>query len=263
MNYIRHLSSFFQKVSDDNRLNPHHISLYIALFQIWNINRFENPFQISRNEVLKLCKIGSLNTYHKCLNELNLYGYIQYIPSHNPMKGSLINLYNFDTTENAQLGANSIQPLYNPRRKNATTDDTTLASFYKHSKHINNKTICMEHAPNENSILNSEKKNAENQEGQKRKKVAPKKEKVFVRPTLEEVIAFFKSENHPEVEARKFFNHFESNGWKVGGKTPMKNWQAASRNWILNSQRFISPHNLPKPQQKPNPNGYKDYSEPL
>lgn len=268
MNYIRHLSSFFQKVSDDKRLNPHHLSLYMALFQLWNLNRFENPFQINRNEVLQLCKIGSFNTYHKCLNELHTFGYIQYIPSHNPMKGSLINLYSFDTTDNTTLGANSIQPQYDPRRKNDTTDDTTLAPLYKHSKHINNKTICMEQAQDENSISNPENKNLENssaeiQEEPKRKKVAPKKEKVFFRPTLEEVIAFFKSENHPEVEARKFFNHFESNGWKVGGKTPMKNWQAASRNWILNSQRFISPHNLPKPQQKPNPNGNKDYSEPL
>ncbi len=34
------------------------------------------------------------------------------------------------------------------------------------------------------------------------------------------------SERSPEIEAKKFFNHFESNGWKVGGKSPMKNWQA-------------------------------------
>ena len=65
----------------------------------------------------------------------------------------------------------------------------------------------------------------------KRKKVAPKKEKEeSVRATLEEAITFFKLENFPEIEAHKFFNHFESNGWRVGGKTPMKNWHAAARN---------------------------------
>jgi hypothetical protein len=98
----------------------------------------------------------------------------------------------------------------------------------------------------------------------KRKKVAQKKENGFIRPNLEEVIAFFNSENHPEIEARKFFNHFESNGWKVGGKTPMKNWNAAARNWMINSQRFITPQNFPKPQQKPKPEpNNKNYSEPL
>jgi hypothetical protein len=236
----------------------------MALFQMWNINRFENPFQINRSEVLQLCKIGSLNTYHKCLNELHTYGYIQYIPSHNPMKGSLINLYTFDTTDSTTLDANSIQPQYNPRRKNDTTDDTTLAPLYKHSKHINNKTICMEQAQNEITIFNSEKKNSENsstdiQPEQERKKVAQKKETFFVRPTLDEVIVFFNSENFPEIEARKFFNHFESNGWKVGGKTPMKNWQAAARNWMLNASRFAPPLQN-KSQLKPNG---KNYNEPL
>ncbi|MDP4208893.1 MAG: hypothetical protein Q8928_08780 [Bacteroidota bacterium] len=62
-----------------------------------------------------------------------------------------------------------------------------------------------------------------------------KKEKEFIRPTLEETITFFKEENHSELEAKKFFNHFESNGWKVGGKTPMKNWQAAACNFAFRS----------------------------
>ena len=32
-------------------------------------------------------------------------------------------------------------------------------------------------------------------------------------------------------EAEKFFDHFSSNGWRVGGKAPMKDWKAAARNW--------------------------------
>ena len=255
MNYIKHLSAFFEMVADDNRLTSHHVSLYFALFQIWNINRFVNPFQVNRAEVLQICKIGSFNTYHKCLHDLHLFGYIQYIPSHNPMKGSRINLYNFDTTENTTLDANSIQHLYNPRRKNDTTDDTTLASLYKHNKHINNKTYIGQKSKNE--IENFDLENLEI-EKKKRKKVAAKKENKILIPSLDEVIAFFKFENYPEIEAQKFFNHFESNGWKVGGKTPRKNWKAAARNWMINSQRFVSPNN-----QRPHLKLNKDYSEPL
>lgn len=33
-------------------------------------------------------------------------------------------------------------------------------------------------------------------------------------------------------EGEKFVAHFESNGWKVGGKAPMKSWRAAVRSWF-------------------------------
>lgn len=34
-----------------------------------------------------------------------------------------------------------------------------------------------------------------------------------------------------DEEADSFFDHFASNGWKVSGRTPMRDWQAAFRNW--------------------------------
>lgn len=40
-----------------------------------------------------------------------------------------------------------------------------------------------------------------------------------------------------KTEAQKFFNYYESNGWKVG-KNPMKNWKAAANNWITNSNTY-------------------------
>jgi len=40
-----------------------------------------------------------------------------------------------------------------------------------------------------------------------------------------------------QTEAQKFFNYYESNGWKVG-KNPMKNWKAAANNWITNSNTY-------------------------
>ena len=99
MNYIRHLTGFYDKIQQDERLNPTHISLYLALFQFWNINHFQNPISISRNEMMRLSKISALGTYHKCIKELQSFGYIEYIPSFNPYKGSLVNLYNFENSE--------------------------------------------------------------------------------------------------------------------------------------------------------------------
>lgn len=56
----------------------------------------------------------------------------------------------------------------------------------------------------------------------------------FQPPTLAEVIAFVASEadlrGWPEADIRSWWNHFESQGWKVTGRAPMKNWHAAARN---------------------------------
>ena len=95
MNYIKHLSGFFDKVANDKTLNPTHVSLYMSLFQFWNCNRFKNPISISRNEVMRISKISSKATYHKCLKNLHSQGYINYEPSHNPFKGSHVFLLNF------------------------------------------------------------------------------------------------------------------------------------------------------------------------
>jgi len=52
----------------------------------------------------------------------------------------------------------------------------------------------------------------------------------------EEVTRYFFTLRFPRVEAETFFDYFESNGWKVGGRAPMKNWQAAARNWCRRSK---------------------------
>ena len=71
MNYIRHLNAVFEQFSKDSRLNPSHVSLYMALFQYWNINRFPEVFYIAREEVMAMAKIGSKATYHRCLRRLD------------------------------------------------------------------------------------------------------------------------------------------------------------------------------------------------
>jgi len=79
-NYIQHLNTFFAQVRKDDRLHANHISLYLAIFQVWNQYRFKNPFPILREEVISLCRIGSLNTYTRCLKDLHSWNYIIYQP---------------------------------------------------------------------------------------------------------------------------------------------------------------------------------------
>jgi hypothetical protein len=88
-------------------------------------------------------------------------------------------------------------------------------------------------------------------------------------PAIEIVKEYFSSQEASEFEAERFFNYYTSNGWLIGGKTKMKDWQAAARNWILNTAKFSS--SLPpkttgsiKPQaQNLHTSLDKDYDEPL
>jgi hypothetical protein len=55
----------------------------------------------------------------------------------------------------------------------------------------------------------------------------------FVKPTVEEIRVYCR-ERMNFVEPQKFFDYYESNGWKVG-KNPMKDWKAAVRTWEKNN----------------------------
>lgn len=107
MNYIKHLNGFFERLSNDQRMTAYHISLYLVLFQFWNLSRFQNPFPISRQELMALSRIGSVNTYARCVKELHSWGYISYFPSTNWHTGSKVSCIRFDTTTDTTSDARS------------------------------------------------------------------------------------------------------------------------------------------------------------
>jgi hypothetical protein len=86
------------KFYETEGMNPTHVSLYIGLFTMWNLNHFNNPISINRNQVMGVSKIGSKHTYLKCLKDLEKLGFIEYKPSKNPVRGSLIYMCNFGTS---------------------------------------------------------------------------------------------------------------------------------------------------------------------
>lgn len=60
----------------------------------------------------------------------------------------------------------------------------------------------------------------------------------FRKPTLQEVQEYCKERGNT-VDPQRFIDHYESNGWKVGGRSAMKDWKASVRTWEKN--RFNSP----------------------
>jgi hypothetical protein len=289
MNYIKHLTGFFEKVATDKTLNPTHVSLYMSLFQFWNCNRFKNPISISRDEVMRISKISSKATYHKCLKNLHSLGYINYEPSYNPFKGSHVYLFNFsDDLKPIPKSEKTTIPKKEPVfelvneqvvNKLYTSTGTSNEAGTEQAlvSYINNTNI----PNNSNDLkivnLDEQAKNFENDDvflksetAEEKEKSSAKKEKEFLitssaveKPTIENVKTYFLEQHFPELEAIKFFNYFSSNGWLVGGKTPMVDWQASAQNWILNAPKFISNEPQSNRAKHLNTGTDKDYSEPL
>ncbi|MEO9531028.1 MAG: transcriptional regulator [Crocinitomicaceae bacterium] len=234
VNYIKHLESWADRICCDDRLTPHHISLYYAMFHQWNLAKFKNPISICRSELMLACKIGSANTYTKCLKQLDNWGYIEYKPSYNPARGSLVNLYNFDnsTGKGSDKGTDkgaviAVRPSLNYKKP---------YKQYKQEKALLSKT-------------------------ETRTESSASRRTYFTPPSLDEVKEFFIDLKSTVSEAENFHNYFESNGWLVGGKAKMKNWQAAAKNWLKRSAKFNSSDNGAK--NRLHTNDDKEYATPL
>lgn len=64
--------------------------------------------------------------------------------------------------------------------------------------------------------------------------------KSFTRPDVPALAQYFHERGSTTCndDANSFFDHFESNGWKVGGRGAMKCWKAAVRNWMKRGKRY-------------------------
>ena len=282
MNYILQLSGFFQKVAVDNRLNPTHVSLYMAVFQFWNAERFRNPVTISRQELMRISKISAKATYHKCIKDLHNFGYIQYIPSYNPFKGSLVYLFDFQSAarlisvpDHTNIETSIEQALDRHRTNIETSIEQALVPSLKHNINSLNENLEKEETQSKNDIVLKVSKNrvkvieVNGEKIPQKPKANKRNSRVLVSPPdMASVQNYFLEQKSSEIEAEKFYNYFQSNGWKVGGKAPMQDWQAAARNWLINAPAFAKPQKALVVEQQPTPGqlnttGTKNYSEPL
>lgn len=84
-----------------------------------------------------------------------------------------------------------------------------------------------------NTPLNPQKENNKNIYNPENNKLfsAPKEGKLkkFKKPSLEEIRAYCQERNN-DVQAERFYDFYESKGWRVGNQA-MKDWMAAVRTW--------------------------------
>ena len=76
-----------QAVYGDEYLTVWHICLLVAILYLWLNNDCKNPVPVTRRKLMKLSRIRSIATYHKCIKDLVVLGYLRYQPSYHP-KGS-------------------------------------------------------------------------------------------------------------------------------------------------------------------------------
>lgn len=265
MNYIKHLNAIFDRLALDDRLNPSHMSLYLSLFQFWNRNHFRNPFHVSRSRVMQMSKISSTATYHKCIRHLEQFGYLRYQPSYNPFLGSQVTMQ-----LNVPVPVHKTNGLENDLFKNQTVavpDQNSYRSqtVLKNEPYINRKHINknIDKQKQKTTGLNTVQVNNPAPPAKEEKKGGRRAAAGFSPPAPEEIHSFFLEQNATGVEAQRFYNYFQSNGWLVGGRTPMKDWKAAARNWILNAGAFSKKSTPPLQPKQLQTETRKNYAEPL
>jgi hypothetical protein len=219
INFIRHLNAFYTLVHEHERLRANDISLYMALFQLWNLERFPVSLIVSRRLALKLCKIGSLHTYTECLKRLHNFGFLTYEPPEGPFSSCVIKMVPLGKNESRRHAKNDTHMCGNKDPGAGVDFDTHTVSVLTH---FNNKQI--------NDFIN-ESKTARPQKKSIDKVEAPPA------PELEEITVYFRAAAQSEKEAVLFYFHYKAIGWTMSGM-PILDWKAAAEKWISRIPSF-------------------------
>ncbi|WP_350286932.1 hypothetical protein [uncultured Croceitalea sp.] len=236
MNYIKLLNAAFEKFYFDERLNPTHISLYMALFQEWNSSRFADEFYVNRRDLMRCAKIGSKSTYHRCVTDLDSWLYLCYFPSNNPYKGSKIKMSIIGTSHEPDMGR------YNP----------TLEQLTEQYYPIRELVVGQHHPISGQALVSTTNNN--------------KQENLTKQPKgRQDVIDFFVKNDFKAVEAEKFYEHYDERDWQTSNGKPIRDWRSVATNWMDRTELFEEENKKQASQIKDNlrTTKTKDYGQPL
>ena len=152
--------------------------------------------------------------------------------------------FNFSSKESLLLVKKvDSQESLHPVKKVDSEQSRKFTPNSKESLHNNNK----DRNTNNNTLsigqikdLQREREELKAQLRELTEKQAKPKRKRFSPPSIEQITEHFKEKGSDQAEAEVFFNHYESNGWKVG-KNKMANWKAAATNWVKRNSKTHKP----------------------
>ncbi|MCP9200565.1 hypothetical protein MKO06_11640 [Gramella sp. GC03-9] len=220
MNYIKLLNAAFSTFFFDDRLNPTHISLYMALFQEWNSSRFADRFFVNRRELMRVAKIGSKSTYHRCITDLDSWDYLSYFPSNNPYKGSEIKMSIFGTTDEPVAGD------YDPILEQVAEQYYPIREPVMYQHHPMNGQVVDPQRPVSGQALVPYINNTKQININKKPK------------GRQAVLIFFEVKGFPADEGKKFFEHYQANDWKTSDGNQVRDWRALAIHWMEKTELF-------------------------
>jgi len=250
MNYIKLLNAVFSTFYFDDRLNPTHISLYMALFQEWNSSRFAVEFYVNRRDLMLASKIGSKSTYHRCVTDLDSWNYLSYFPSNNPYKGSKIKMSIMGTSDEQVTGQ------YNPILEQVAEHYHPISVTLEEHHHPKYGQVVDLHRPIGGQALVSTINNTKQENNIKQPK------------GWQAVFIFFEEKGFDTDEAKKFFEHYQTHNWQTSDGKEIRDWRALAKNWMDRTEIFDvenKPNKKQPSQIKDNlrTTKNKDYGQPL
>ncbi len=132
MNYIRHLKWIYSRFLEDERLNPSHVSLYMAIFQEWNSARFPEELYINRQQLMQVSKVRSRSGYHRSIKELDAL-----VDDHrDPILEQVAAHYypKYEPVDEPYINSNKQKTITNINIKNTTIFKNEIIEFFKSQK---------------------------------------------------------------------------------------------------------------------------------
>ena len=267
MNYITHTRAAFAFLAAEPTATPHHISLYVALFQLWNAAHFPPSVLLFRDELMRAAHIGSAGTYRACLRDLTAWGLITYQPSQSQHQPSQALMH--------ELGPEAALPTATPKSA-STESDASRGSGRSASRGptagkavppILKTPVTVPDGDNPTNFSNASVAGAKKEEGYamlddslseeqlaaedragpaSQEKVAPKRkvsgrgvgrpEVLFAESELADPEAFIAAFAGTDFElANLRFYHQKVANWRKDGLPPRRrDWKATAKNFMLN-----------------------------
>jgi len=230
MNYIKQLNAAFEKFYDDDRLNPTHISLYMALFHEWNSSRFAKDFFVNRRDLMQIAKIGSKSTYHRCVTDLDTWEYLSYFPSNNPFKGSKIKMAIIGTTDEPDEGQ------YDPKLEQLAERYHPIPEPVMNRYSPNNGPAMYSKGPTDGQALVSTINNTKPIKHNKHPN------------SLKVVLDFFNDKNFNLEYAKEFYEYYEDRQWQTSDGSEVRDWRALAKYWVQQKALMKEKNKLNKKQ---------------
>jgi hypothetical protein len=226
---IYELSRNFWDWSFENpdKIKPTHCALYFFVIEHCNRLGWKEKFGFPTTMAMEAIGIKSYNTFINTLKDLVDFGFIVLIEkSRNQYSANILALSNFNKASNEALDKALIKHCTKQSESTVQSIDSIDIPIYNYTN--------IQDTNMEGTFLKNEQPELFELQTEEtfQKKVAPKTR--FSKPTIQEIQEYCQERNN-QVDANKFFDHYESNGWMIGGKSKMKDWKAAIRNWERNS----------------------------